>query len=195
VTPLTFGHVVVAVSIIVVLASIALGVRPDVGTVANAILVGVFTDVFLGWQLLDGLANAPALLRLLVTVLGTAAIALGTALYIGAKLGAGPRDALMLGAAQRFRRSPGAARVVIETGVLAVGIMLGGSVGVGTIAFIVLIGPAINASFRLLGMDPPKRRPTASHQHLARAARSWARRGQLGSSASVEASRGTGGRI
>lgn len=153
-TPLTFGEVVVAVSLVVLSASVALGVRPGVGTVANSILVGVFVDAMLQSALLRDLGSGALLPRLLAVVAGIWAIALGSALYIGADLGAGPRDALMLGVAARSRRSVGAARAVIEVCVLGLGIALGGSAGVGTAAFVILIGPAINMSFRLFRIPP-----------------------------------------
>lgn len=154
VTPLTFGQVVVAVSILVLLSSLALGVRPGPGTLANAILVGLITDTMLQSGLFQDLDSAALLVRLLVMLAGIWGIAFGSALYIGAELGAGPRDALMLGIAGRSRRSVGAARTTIEVSVLIAGMALGGSAGLGTAAFVILIGPAINASFRLVGMEP-----------------------------------------
>jgi uncharacterized membrane protein YczE len=157
-TPLTFGQVVIAVSIAVLAGSVALGVRPGPGTIANAVLVGVFTDAILQSAFLHDLAQAEILPQLVATLVGICTIALGTALYISAELGAGPRDALMLGVARRSRRSPGAARSAIEGCVLIAGVILGGTVGIGTLAFVLFIGPAINVSFRLFGMESPSRR-------------------------------------
>ena len=155
ITPLTFGQVVVAVSLVVLVASMGLGVRPGPGTVANAVLVGAFTDALL-WAT-DGITLVSLPVRFGLMLLGVWAIALGTALYISANLGAGPRDALMLGIAARTGRSAGAARTAIETGVLVAGIALGGSAGIGTVAFVLLIGPAINLSFRLFGVQPARK--------------------------------------
>jgi uncharacterized membrane protein YczE len=152
-TPLTFGEVVVAVSVLVVLASLLLGVRPGPGTVVNSLLVGVFTDVLLPWSFLDGLGSSGLLPRVVFLLAGISAIAFGSALYIGADLGAGPRDGLMLGIGKRSRLSVGAARTAIEASVLLLGVVLGGSVGLGTALFVVLIGPEINLAFRLFGMD------------------------------------------
>jgi uncharacterized protein len=194
-TPLTFGQAVIGVSILVVVASLALGVKPGPGTVANVILVGAFTDVLLATRILDDLATTPYLLRLLALVAGIAAIAVGTALYVGADLGAGPRDSLMLAVAKWTRRSPGTARAAIEGSVLVLGIALGGAAGVGTLVFAVLIGPAINISFRLLGMYVPPRSGTNIVRRIPRATGNWFRRGQLGSASSTDASRYTGGRI
>lgn len=152
-TSFSFGQVVVIVSIVVVALGWALGIRPGPGTVANATLVGLLTDVFLGWRVLDHLAAGAVGPRLLATAAGVAAIAFGTAVYVGADLGAGPRDGLMLGVARVTTSTAGVARVLIEATVLVAGTVLGGTVGLGTIIFLLAIGPAINASFRLFGME------------------------------------------
>lgn len=154
-TPLTFGQGVIAVSVVVVLGSYALGVKPGPATLANMVLVGAFTDLILTTGFLSGLGSWTMPARAGALIAGVVVIALGTALYIGADLGAGPRDALMLAGAHKMHSSPGAARVVIEASVLAAGVLLGGRVGVGTLAFTVLIGPAINYSFRLLHLTRP----------------------------------------
>ena len=194
-TPLSFGQAVIGVSVLVVIASLALGVKPGPGTLANVILVGAFTDAILATGVLVDLVSTPYPLRLLATVTGIAAIALGTALYVGAELGAGPRDSLMLAVAEWSRRSPGTARAAIEGSILIVGIALGGAAGVGTLLFAVLIGPAINIAFRLLGMYVPPRSATKRIRRVPRTTSNWLRRGQLGAGASTEASRYTGGRI
>ena len=156
-TLLSFGQVVVLLSLVVVGIAWTLGVRPGPATVVNSILVGVVTDAMLASGILDGLSSGPLLPRLLVLVAGISTIALGTATYITANLGAGPRDGLMLGIARRSARSAGGARTAIEATVLIGGVVLGGSIGLGTAVFVVAIGPAINAAFRLFGMEPARR--------------------------------------
>ena len=89
--------------------------------------------------------------RALVLVAGILVIGVASALYIGAALGAGPRDSLMLVLARRAGRRVGVARTVIESAVTVVGFALGGKVGVGTLAFALGIGPSIELSFWLLG--------------------------------------------
>jgi uncharacterized membrane protein YczE len=81
-------------------------------------------------------------------------MAVGTAFYIGAGLGAGPRDSLMLGIKHRVRFRIGVVRTVIEATALVLGFALGGTVGVGTLAFVLTIGPAVEASFGLLRRSP-----------------------------------------
>ena len=157
ITPLTFGGAVIGVSVVVVVASLALGIKPGPGTVANVVLVGAFTDALLGTSFGGHLESSDLAVRLGVLVGGIAAIAFGTALYIGANLGAGPRDSLMLAVAKLARISPGAARAAIEVSVLVVGVALGGAAGVGTVVFAALIGPAINLAYRSLGMEAARR--------------------------------------
>jgi uncharacterized membrane protein YczE len=196
-TPLTFGQVVVVVSVAVLAASVALGVRLGLGTVANALLVGVFTDAMLRSSLLHDLPTGAFVPRLAVMVVGIWGIAFGTGLYISAKLGAGPRDALMLGVARRSGRSVGLARTVIEVAVLIVGVALGGSVGIGTACFVILIGPAIQVSFRVFRLEEPSKDKTSITplKRTAHAIAAWGRRGQLGGSSSTDVSRETGARI
>lgn len=135
---ISLGTVVVLVSVLVLLLWIPLRERPGIGTVVNAIAVGVFVDVGLLWM--PTFAGVP--LRAAMMVLGTVGFALGTAVYIGAALGAGPRDGLMTGIA-RLGYSVRAARTFLEVVALAVGWLLGGTVGVGTVVFSLAIGPLV----------------------------------------------------
>jgi uncharacterized membrane protein YczE len=157
ISPLTFGQVVVVISMIVVGLAWALGVRPGPATVVNSVLVGVVTDLMLATGVLGELSSGPLVPRVGVVLAGISAIALGTAAYIAANLGAGPRDGLMLGIARRSSRSTGGARTAIEATVLIVGVVLGGSIGLGTVIFVLAIGPGINIAFRLFGMEQARR--------------------------------------
>jgi uncharacterized membrane protein YczE len=156
-TPLSFGQVVILLSLMVVGVAWVLGVRPGPATVVNSILVGVVTDGMLATGLLERLGPGLLLPRLGILLAGISAIALGTATYIAAHLGAGPRDGLMLGIARRAERSTGGARAAIEATVLIGGILLGGSIGLGTGVFVLAIGPAINFAFRLFGMESTRK--------------------------------------
>lgn len=143
---LQIGWVVIIVSAVVLLAWIPLHLRPGLGTVSNVVLVGVFTNLALDHlQAPDGLAA-----RLIWLAGGIGLNAIATALYIGAGLGAGARDGLMVGVAARGH-SIRAVRTAIELTVLAVGFALGGSVGVGTIAYALLIGPLVHRLLPLFG--------------------------------------------
>jgi uncharacterized protein len=153
-TPLTFGEATVAVSVVVLLLAWALGGRPGVGTLANAVLVGGFIQVLtsIGW--VTSLAGEPLGVRIGLLALGIAVIGIGSALYIGADFGAGPRDTLMLVGVRRTRFRLGIVRATIEVTALVLGIALGGTFGVGTVAFAVLVGPVVEAAFGLLARTP-----------------------------------------
>jgi uncharacterized membrane protein YczE len=153
-TPLSFGAANVAVGLVVLLLAWCLGARPGFGTVANATLVGAFIQLLQSTNALPDLAGAAYAARLGFLVLGLVTIGAGSALYIGAGLGAGPRDSLMLAVAMRARTRVGVARAGTELAALGAGIALGGSIGLGTAAFALLIGPTVELSFYLLALSP-----------------------------------------
>ena len=139
--PIDIGQALVIVSFVVMLAWIPLREMPGIGTVSNAIVIGVSTDVFLA------MLSSPHAVGVRVGFL-TAGIALqgvATAAYIGAQLGRGPRDGLMTGLARRTGRSLGLVRTLMELTVVAIGLLLGGVAGVGTILYAVAIGPLSQA--------------------------------------------------
>lgn len=152
-----FGRTSIGVSVVVFLIALAARVRPGVGTVLNVLLIGAVIDVLLGSSLLDGVGSGPLPQRLLTTAGGIASVACGSALYLGAHLGPGPRDGLMVAIHQRTGWAVGTARGVLECVVLVIGVLLGGPVGVGTIAFALGIGPAVQVAFRLLRQTPVRR--------------------------------------
>lgn len=149
----TIGQMVIAISFVVLLLWIPLRERPGFGTIANALLVGVFVDLTLLW-----LGDAEAMAwRVVLLALGILLNGLATALYIGASLGSGPRDGLMTGLVRRTGRSVRLVRTVIEVAVLAVGWLLGGTVGVGTVLYAAAIGPIAHALLPLLTVRPEPR--------------------------------------
>ena len=153
-SPLSFGAANVAVGLAVLLLAWALGGAPGLGTVANAVLVGTFIQLLTS---IDGVADLSSRglgLRIALLVAGIVLVGPASALYIGADLGAGPRDTLMLVGARRTGRRVGVVRAAIEASALAAGIVLGGTFGVGTVAFALLVGPVVEASFALLARSP-----------------------------------------
>lgn len=137
--PLSFGMVVIVTGLVVLLAWIPLRQMPGLGTVANAIVIGLATDWGLSW--IDRPADLAARIGLLLG--GIVLNGLAGALYIGAQLGTGPRDGLMTGLARRTGRSLRVVRTGIEVTVLSVGFLLGGTVGIGTALYAVGIGPLL----------------------------------------------------
>ena len=149
---LAIGTVVIIVGAVVLLLWIPLRQRPGLGTVSNAVLVGVSLDVTLGFlPAVHGWA-----LRVLCLAGGIVLCALATGMYIGAHFGAGPRDGLMTGLARRTGRSIRLCRTALEVTVLVVGWLLGGTVGVGTVAFAAGIGPLTQLFLPIF--DPEARR-------------------------------------
>ena len=148
-TPLSVGAATVATSFVILLLWIPLRQRPGLGTIANAIVVGVAIDLTL--SVLPG--DAALVPRIGEVVFGIALVALGSAFYLGAALGPGPRDGLMTGLHRVTGRGVASLRTGIELSALLVGIVLGGTFGPGTIAFALLIGPAVAMSLRLAGVQ------------------------------------------
>jgi uncharacterized membrane protein YczE len=137
--PISIGTAVIGVSVLVLLLWIPLRELPGLGTVSNALVVGLAVD--LGLAVLD---PPDALwLRIVLMVAGVAGNALATALYIGAQLGPGPRDGLMTGLHRRTSWSIGVVRTGLEVSVVVVGWALGGVLGVGTVLYAVAIGPLV----------------------------------------------------
>jgi len=150
----TVGQMVIAVSFVVLLAWIPLRERPGFGTIANALLVGAFVDLTM--LVLGDAGSWPLAVLLLVS--GVLLNGLATALYIGASLGSGPRDGLMTGLVRRTGRSVRLVRTALEGTVLVVGWFLGGTVGIGTVAYALTIGPIAHALLPLFTVRPAPRR-------------------------------------
>ncbi|HEY8449785.1 MAG TPA: membrane protein [Bacillota bacterium] len=173
-TVLTFGQANIAVGIVLLAGSYALGIRPRLGTLVSMVLIGLFTDAILAWNLIPGAAGqdmaagaaAPArdaataasagasggaswLRAYGYLILGITVMGLGTGWYISADLGAGPRDSLMLGLVRRTGWQVGTVRSAMEASALLVGWLLGGSVGVGTVIGTLSIGWLIQAALHL----------------------------------------------
>jgi uncharacterized membrane protein YczE len=137
-TGVPLGTVGILVGVLVLGLWAPLRQRPGVGTIANALVIGIVIDVTL-WAL-PTIGWAPG--RWLLMPLGVVGLALGSGLYIGAGLGAGPRDGLMTGLAARGL-SLRLVRTGIEVIVLVIGVLLGGTIGIGTVALAVSIGPLV----------------------------------------------------
>ncbi|WP_228000561.1 membrane protein YczE [Nocardia australiensis] len=156
---ISFGAVTALTGVAVLLAWIPLRQRPGLGTVSNVVVIGVSVDVGLWllpqWDVLVGRIGAMCA----AVVLN----AIATVLYIGAGMGPGPRDGLMTGLVGRTGLSVRLVRTTIEVGVLAVGWLLGGSVGVGTVVYAFGIGPLIQLLIPVVnrylpGFDPGSNR-------------------------------------
>ena len=144
-TGLSFGVSTVVVSALVLLAWIPLKVKPGIGTIANAVLIGLFADFWLlvlpdtsvYWQ------------SLIIFLLGVVVVAIATGLYISSALGSGPRDGLMQGTANALDKPFWMIRTGYEGTVLTLGALMGGQVREGTLIFALSIGYLVQLSMKL----------------------------------------------
>jgi uncharacterized membrane protein YczE len=143
-TGLSFGVSTVVVSALVLLAWIPLKVKPGIGTIANAVLIGLFADFWLlilpdtsiYWQ------------RLAIFLVGVVIVAIATGLYISSALGSGPRDGLMQGTANALDKPFWMVRTAYEGTVLTLGALMGGQVREGTLIFALSIGYLVQLSMK-----------------------------------------------
>lgn len=154
VTPLSFGTGTILVGVLLVAVAAVAGVRPGPGTLVNMVAIGAFADAMLATGIGRDLDAQWLPVRLAAVAAGVGLVALGSALYIGAGLGSGPRDSLMLMLSARTGLRIGVVRALIEATVLGIGVLLGGAAGIGTVLFAFGIGPAVEATFRLLRVQP-----------------------------------------
>lgn len=155
-TGIPFGFMTNIIGALVLLLWIPLRQKPGIGTVLNVLLVGPSAEV----GLLLMVEPDQLWARVLLFTGGLVLLALASGLYIGARLGPGPRDGLMTGVHSRFGLPIWLVRTTIEATVLGIGWILGGTVGLGTVAFALLIGPLINFLLPLLRVpERPGRQP------------------------------------
>jgi hypothetical protein len=153
VTGMSVGVASIAAGVVLQIGTWFIGVRPGAGTLVNMVLIGVFIDV-----LLPVIPSAPSWLwGLAYYVPGVMLCGLSTGFYIAAGLGKGPRDGLMLGLHQRTGWPVRRVRTLIELTVLGLGVVMGGTIGVGTLLFALGIGPAAQWGLRICGAlnEPP----------------------------------------
>jgi uncharacterized membrane protein YczE len=155
----SIGFWVIAFGLVILLAWIPLRERPGLGTLSNIVVIGFLIDAALH------VLPEPDLMaeRIGFLVAGVLLNGIATALYVGARMGPGPRDGLMTGLVRRTGRSVRLVRTSIEVVVVLAGIALGGTFGVGTILYAVTIGPLVQVFLpRLRVPEHPRRvRPAA----------------------------------
>jgi len=154
------GTVTQIVGVLVLIIALILREQIGWGTITNIIFIGFYLNLFLTWipKINDNLILQIGMFLLAVALMGFA-----SAIYIGAETGAGPRDSLMIGLSRRLGWSIRWARTSIEVIVVLLGWYIGmkagvhDHVGVGTLAFALLIGPSVQFAFKTLGVDPHKK--------------------------------------
>ena len=148
-TNLPIGLVINLVGLAILPLWIPLKERIGLGTVLNAVIIGVVVDIVKPHVAVPSAMG----LRVLLALAGIVTIGIGSGLYIGSGLGAGPRDGIMMGLS-RAKLSVRAARTLVEVVTLVFGFLLGGKVGFGTVAFVVLIGPIVQVTIPHFSLPP-----------------------------------------
>ena len=159
-TGLNYAVITNVVGALVLLLWIPIRQKPGIGTVANVLLIGPSIEVGL-WVLPTTEDLVP---RILLFAGGLVLLAIATGLYIGARFGPGPRDGLMTGIHRRTGWPIWIVRTSIEVTVVAIGWLLGGNVGLGTVAFALLIGPMGNVTLPLLRV--PEAAPSTERERV-----------------------------
>lgn len=145
--PMSIGAATLLVSVVVLLLWIPLRERPGLGTIANAVVIALALQV--GVSVLPAAGGVP--MQLAFVLVGIAMVGLGSGFYLTTNLGPGPRDGAMTGLHLRTGFPVGRVRMAIEVVVLGVGWLLGGTVGLGTVLFALLIGPAVAQGLAIAG--------------------------------------------
>lgn len=150
-TALTFGQVSQIIGLVVLVIGWALGFPPGFATLMNMYFIGLFIDLLMAGNIIPRSGSMLGQLALLlggIGVLGGASF-----LYLNPKLGAGPRDGLMMGLVQKLNRPVSHVRAGIELTVLIIGYFLGGPIGLGTIISALTVGYAIQIAFKIGNYD------------------------------------------
>jgi hypothetical protein len=157
-TGISVGMASILVGLVIVAGSYFLRIRPGPGTIANMVLIGLFIDL-----ILPRISPAEHWLTGLVYYLVAIPLAgFATGMYMGARLGNGPRDGLMIGLATAKGWPVHRVRTAIELSALAGGWAMGGTIGIGTVIFALTIGPAAQLGLRFFDLVPPAIPPLAS---------------------------------
>ncbi len=157
---ITLGQAAILVAAVIILLDVLLREPLGWGSLANMVSIGLWVD----WLQPRVPAPPPVWwLQVPYLLLGVLIMGFATAVYVGVRAGAGPRDSLMLATARLFKVSVRVARTMVEIVVVTVGWLLGGSIGIGTLLFALTIGPAVQIAFRLLRVRPlAKAEPAAA---------------------------------
>ncbi len=148
---ISIGAASIITGVVIVIITVLLGEKLGFGTLLNMVLIGVFIDILLGFQIIP-VADS-LVVGLVMLIVGLYINALATYFYIGSAFGAGPRDSLMVALTRKTRLPIGVCRGTIELSAVLVGWKLGGMVGIGTIISAFVIGFSIQTTFALLKFD------------------------------------------
>lgn len=148
------GQSIIAVGLVLVIIVAILNEPLGLGTLANMVLVGTFVQIILAFNILPVNTDGTLYIGILMLLFGTILIAYGTFRYVKAGFGAGPRDSLMVIIARKTGWKMGTCRYVVEAIALAIGFLMGGFAGVGTVFAILFIAIAVQVIFKLMKFEP-----------------------------------------
>jgi len=144
---LSIGVITILISLVVLIFWIPLNQRPGIGTILNALIIGLMIDVCI--RFVPTPENYVS--QLLLAIVAVFTVGLGGGIYLVANLGAGPRDGLMVGLQKKTNMPIAVVRAFLEITVMSTGWYLGGTVGIGTLLFAFGIGPAVALGLYLVG--------------------------------------------
>jgi uncharacterized protein len=149
-TPLTIGIAGQVVSVVTLAMAWGLGVKPGIGTALNIVLGGIITDIIIYNNLIPEMYDPIG--GYIMMLAGAVVMGMGTALYVKAQIGAGPRDSLMVALSRRLHRDVGPVRVAMDGLAVLFGWLMGAPVGLGTVVFVITLGPIMSFWFRVLNV-------------------------------------------
>ena len=164
--PMTYGQVSILVAFIVVAIDLLIREPIGLGTILDALLVGIFHDMFDAINLVPTIHNP--ILGVPVMLAGMVILAYSQYLYMSARFGCGPRDALLVGLGKRLRRMPiGLVSILLTAAVTCVGFLMGGSVGIGTVLFLLCNGAVMQLVFNLIHFEPRNLTHVGLHEMIS----------------------------
>ena len=144
---LSIGIITILVSIVVLIFWLPLNQKPGIGTILNAIIIGLMIDICIKFVP----TSENYIYQIILAIVAVIIVGLGGGIYLVANLGAGPRDGLMVGLQKKTNLPIAAVRGFLEITVMSIGWYLGGTVGVGTLLFAFGIGPAVAFGLFIVG--------------------------------------------
>lgn len=151
---ITMGQASIVVGLLIVIADWAFGEKVGLGTVFNMLFIGVFMDILMLNHLIPVFSNVVA--KVIMMLMGMMIIGVASYFYIGAGLGSGPRDGLMVALTKKTGKSVRFIRNSIELSAVVIGFLLGGKVGLGTLVMVIAGGYFVQFAFKIFRFDVKK---------------------------------------
>ena len=148
---ITMGQASILVGLVIVIVDWAFGEKVGIGTICNMLFIGIFIDILMLNNLIPVFSNLIA--KVIMMLLGMFIIGIASYFYIGAGLGSGPRDGMMVALTKKTGKSVRFVRNSIEFTAVVIGYFLGGTVGIGTLVMVVAGGYFVQFAFKIFKFD------------------------------------------